>query len=433
MSDSLPAKIGKYPVTGALGQGATSRVYRAEDPFSGKSVAIKVIVRDATADEEQRRQIQSAFLNEAALAGKLNHPHIAAIYDAVNDGDLSYLVMEYVEGGTLAQHCAFDALLGVERVVEFVFMAGLALAYAQQQGVIHCDIKPGNLLLAGDSKIKVSDFGSAYYTAASHTYLTGIGSPAYMSPEQVNDRRLNHQTDIYSLGVVLYQLLTGRLPFQGSSRESLVYQIVNIDPAPPSSHRPEISTELDRIVLRALAKDRDQRYAEWNDFSQDLVRLFDHLSIPDQDPSDAERFIVLRQLPLFNSFGDIEIWESLRIGQWHRLPVGEVVLGEGDVADGFFILTEGELLVSREGYALDRLKPGQFFGDILYFEQNATRRSTSISATTPVELLEIKAGALARASAACQTQYNQTFLRILVKRIERIQERLAGVSRIDVS
>lgn len=432
MNDLLPAKIGKYPVTGALGHGATSRVYRADDPFSGKSVAIKVIVRDATADEEQRQQIQSAFLNEAALAGKLNHPHIAAIYDAVNDGDLSYLVMEYVEGGTLAQHCAFDALLSVERVVEFVFMAGLALAYAQQQGVIHCDIKPGNLLLAGESKIKVSDFGSAYYTAATHTYLTGIGSPAYMSPEQVNDRRLNHQTDIYSLGVVLYQLLTGRLPFQGSSRESLVYQIINIDPAPPSSHRPEVSPQLDRIVLRALAKDRDQRYAEWSDFSQDLARLFDHLTIPDQDPSDTERFIVLRQLPLFKSFGDIEIWESLRVGQWHRLPAGDVVLGEGDVADGFFILTAGELLVSREGYALDRLKPGQFFGDILYFEQSGTRRTTCISATTPVELLEIKASALARASAACQTQYNQTFLRILVKRIERIQERLAGVTRVEI-
>ena len=425
MSDPLPERIGKYPVVRALGCGATSHVYLAEDPFSGQQVAIKVIQRDPAANAELRRRIHSAFLNEATLTGKLNHPHIAAIHDAVNESDHSYLVMEYVAGGTLEQHCGIDALLPVERVVELVFKASLALAYAQQHGVIHCDIKPGNLLLSGPTGLKISDFGAAQYSAAEHTYLTGIGSPAYMSPEQVADKRLNHQTDIYSLGVVLYQLLTGKLPLHGSTRESLMYQILNIKPPPPSAHRAELSVRLDRIVLRALAKSREARYAEWRDFARELAQLFEHLSLPDQDLSDVERFSALRMLPMFRDFGDVEIWETLRIGQWHRIPAGTAVLREGDPGDGFFILAAGEVEVSRAGHALERLMPGHCFGEILYFESSSARRTTTMTATTPLVLMEIKARMLARASPACQTQFNQSFLRVLVKRIERLQQRVA--------
>lgn len=426
MSDSPPRRIGKYPVTRPLGRGATSRVYLAKDPFSGRTVAIKVIQRDSMADTDLRRRFHSLFLNEAALAGKLNHPHIVSILDAVNDGDQSYIVMEYVQGRTLEHHCDFDSLLPIERVVELVFKASLALAYAQQQGVIHCDIKPGNLLLSDAMELKISDFGAALYASAEHTYLTGVGSPAYMSPEQVEDKRLNHQTDIYSLGVVLYQLLTGKLPFQATTRESLLYQILEVDPLPPSVHRPGVPEGLDAIVLRALAKGREERYAEWRDFAGDLERLFTHLHIPDQDRSDAERFSALRQLPFFRGFGDVEIWETLRIGQWHRLPEAAIVVREGDAGDGFFVLAAGEVLVSRAGSPLESLLPGHCFGEILYFEGGSMRRTTTISATTGVVLLEIKAGSLARASPACQVQYNQAFLRILVKRIERLQKDLVA-------
>jgi serine/threonine protein kinase len=421
MSDTLPDRIGKYPVIRALGSGGTSRVYLAEDPFGGRQVAIKVIQRESDDDSEVRRRVHRAYLTEAALAGKLNHPHIVAIYDAVNEADQSYIVMEYVSGGTLEQYCNFDALLPIERVVTLVFKASLALAYAQQQGVIHCDIKPGNLLLGEDSSLKISDFGAAHYMAAEHTFLSGVGSPTYMSPEQVEEKRLNHQTDIYSLGVVLYHLLTGKRPFQGTTRESLLYQIVHLDPQPPSLHRPEIPAALDAIVMRALAKSREERYAEWRDFANELAQLFRHLRVPDQDLSDTEKFSTLRQLPFFRGFGDIEIWETLRISQWHRIPAGATVIREGDAGDGFFILTEGELFVSRAGVALDKLMPG-------HFEAGSMPRTTTILSTTSVVLMEIKSGALARASAACQVQYYQSFLRILTNRIERFEQRVAVTS-----
>ena len=419
MNEPVPAKIGKYPVIRLIGLGATSRVYLAEDRFSGKQVAIKLVQRDPAASDEVRRQIQGAFLNEAALAGKLQHPHIVEIHDAVNDGDLSYIVMEYVGGGTLERHCSFDALLPVDRVVDLAFMASLALSYAQRQGVIHCDIKPANLLLTSEAQLKISDFGAAQYADASHTYLTGVGSPLYMSPEQVADKRLNHQTDIYSLGAVMYQLLTGKPPFHGSSHESLLYQIASIDPPPPTLHRPDLPPDIERIVQRALAKGREERYAEWRDFAADLESLFEHLTLPDQDLSEAERFSVLRQLPLFQAFGDVEIWETLRIGLWHGLRAGATVTREGETCVGFYIIAAGEVLVSRNGQALDKLGAGQFFGDVLYFEGSGNARNTTVTAATPVVLLEIKAESLRRASAACQVQYNQALLRMLAKRLER--------------
>lgn len=425
MNDILPEKIGKYPIVRALGSGATSRVYLAKDPFTKREVAIKAVKGESGDDTELGRRIHRAYLTEAALAGKLNHPHVVAIYDAVNDPDLSYIVMEYVPGGTLEQYCRFDTLLPVEQLVTLVFKASLALAYAQQQGIIHCDIKPGNLLLAAGNEIKISDFGAAHYLAAEHTYLSGVGSPTYMSPEQVHDKRLNHQTDIYSLGVVLYHLLTGKRPFQGTNRESLLYQIVHLEPQPPSLHRPSIPPALDAIVMRALAKSREVRYSEWREFAHDLAQVFHHLQIPDQDVSDAEKFSTLRQLPFFGGFGDVEIWETLRISRWHRISSGTTIVREGTADDGFFILLAGQLAVSRGGATLDTLEHGHCFGKILYFEEGSAPRSTSIRAMENAVLMEIKAGALARASAACQVQYYQSFLRILMNRIDRFEHRAA--------
>src|SRR5262249_51554636 len=151
-----------------------------------------------------------------------------------------------------------------------------------------------NLLLTPEGQLKITDLGAAQYSEASHTYFTGVGSPLYMSPEQVSDKRLNHQTDIYSLGAVMYQLLTAKPPFTGSSHESLLYQIVSIEPPRPTLHRADLPPELERIVLRALSKNREERYPDWRAFATDLGGLFGNLNLPDQDASEGERFSVLR-------------------------------------------------------------------------------------------------------------------------------------------
>ena len=207
-------RIGKYEVQGKLGEGATSTVYLAHDPFSDRQVAVKVIFPEVLKDREQGRQYRHLLMNEASLAGKLIHPHIVQIFDAVLDDDESYIVMEYVAGGTLEQFCQPDNLLPLNRLAEMIFKCTRALEYAYRQGITHRDIKPANILLTGTGggDIKISDFGAALQTRdQTQTQVSGVGSPAYMSPQQVREMPLTHQTDIYSLGVVMYQLLTGRL------------------------------------------------------------------------------------------------------------------------------------------------------------------------------------------------------------------------------
>ena len=303
MTSPLPDKIGKYPISRELGRGATSVVYLARDPFANRDVAIKVVHNQSPADTDLARRFRKVFLNEAALVGKLFHPHILAIYDAVSEQELSYIVMEYVDGNTLEHYCDLAHLLPVSKVVEIVFKCSLALAFAQRHGVIHCDIKPANILISGDTDIKISDFGAALYEDAEHTHLKGVGSPAYMSPEQVQDKELDFRTDIYSLGVLMYQMLTGKLPFRASSKASLLYQVVNIPPVPPSTFRRDIPSDLDRAVLHCLEKNPAARYRAWGDFSRELTHSYRSLEVPTdttlghREVQHAEEPVLLQGIP----------------------------------------------------------------------------------------------------------------------------------------
>ncbi len=322
MSDPLPDKIGKYPITREIGRGATSVVYLGRDPFANREVAIKLVRDQSPGDTDLRRRFHKVFLNEAALVGKLFHPHILAIYDAVSEPDLSYIVMEYVDGRTLEHYCDVANLLPVSKVVEIVFKCSLALAFAQRHGVIHCDIKPANILISGETDIKISDFGAALYDAAEHTHLKGVGSPAYMSPEQVQDKELDFHTDIYSLGALMYQMLTGKLPFRASSKASLLYQVVNIPPVPPSTFRRDIPADLDRVAMRCLEKSPEARYPTWSDFSRELTYSYRSLEVPTDAVSDTEKFSTLKTLSFFREFRDQELWEVVRIASWRKLLPG---------------------------------------------------------------------------------------------------------------
>ena len=426
MKDAIPTKIGKYPVSREIGHGATSRVFLGRDPFAKRDVAIKLVSNESGAGTDLRRRFRKVFMNEASLVGKLIHPHIMAIYDADVADDYSYIVMEYVDGPTLEQYSTVANLLPVERVVEIVFKCSLALEFAHRRGVIHRDIKPANILISAQSDIKISDFGVALQAEAEHTHLQGVGSPSYMSPEQVQDKELSHQTDIYSLGVVMYQLLTGKLPFIAATKASLLYQIINIEPLPPSTHRTDISPDLDRVVLRALNKDVKNRYQTWGDFSRDLTQTYRHLELPPESISDTEKFNAIRALPFFRDFRDVEIWETVRIASFKRIQPGKTVIREGDVGESFYIIASGEALVAKSGNQLDTLRAGDCFGEILYFEDTRARRITTISSATRLALIEIKAAALQKATDACQKQFNQAFLRILIDRLTWANSRLSA-------
>jgi serine/threonine protein kinase len=419
-------KIGKYEIVREIGKGATSVVYEAVDPFQERNVAIKVVHSEALGNKDHGRRYRKLFLTEASLAGKLAHPHIVAIYDAVADDEASYIVMEYVDGTTLEQYARVDSLLPVQRIVEIIFKCARALDYAARHGVIHRDIKPANILLSGESEIKISDFGAALTGATDSTQVTGIGSPAYMSPEQVREQQLTHQTDIYSLGVVMYQLLAGRLPFQGANNYSTIYQIINIEPAPPSQYRAELPPQIDAIVMRALQKDTSERYQAWEEFTHDLVtalggtRQKSAVGMP-----ESEKFDTLRNLAFFRRFTDVELWEVLRLSVWHNYPRDTVLIQEGDVGSSFFILASGEVSVSKQQKLLNVLKSGECFGEMAYLGKQRFQRTASVVPTMESVVVEIRAETLSQASEICRHHFQGAFLELLVDRLARANLRLS--------
>ena len=426
MRSPLPERIGKYPVLREIGTGATSKVYLARDPFAGRDVAIKVFLFDKHADEHEERMMHKAFVAEASLAGKLNHPHIVDIFDAVVEPDRSYLVMEYVAGATLEAHVEPSTLLPAGKVVEIVFKCVRALEYACRHGVIHRDIKPGNILLSESGETKVGDFGASFQQKLlDTTQISVVGSPAYMSPEQIRMEPLTHQTDIYSLGVTMYRLLTGRLPFIASTQAALTYAILNTEPQRPVKLRPELPGLLDAVVMKAIQKDLAVRYASWLDFGRDLSQAFAALRQASGAVSDSERFNKLRESPFFEDFNDVALWELVRIGTWKSIGAGSAVMREGEVGDALYFLAEGEVDVSLSGKVLATMRAGRCFGEMLYFAVQGQRRTTTITARSDITVLEVKAEAMRAASDACQAALNKACMRVLVERLADSNQRLA--------
>jgi serine/threonine protein kinase len=418
-------KIGKYEIIRQLGKGATSVVYEALDPFVNRHVAMKVVFPEALGDKDHGRRYRKLYVTEASLAGKLSHPHIVSIFDAVADDEASYIVMEYVDGTTLEQYSRPEHLLPINKVIEIVFKCTKALDYAAKQGVIHRDIKPANIMLSGENDIKITDFGAAITGATETTQITGIGSPAYMSPEQVKEQQLTHQTDIFSLGVVLYQLLTGKLPFQANNNYGMIYQIINAEAPAPSALRPEVPPHLDAIVKRALQKETADRYQSWEEIAHELVAVFGNLQKPEKSIPDSEKFNALRKITFFRNFADVELWEVLRITAWHKYSPGHVLIKEGDIGKSFFILAAGEVKVTKQGKLLNVLRGGDCFGEMAYLGKQKFRRTASVTSSTDITVIEIKSESLTQASEMCRHNFNGAFLEILVDRLSMANTRLS--------
>ena len=424
-------QIGKYQIVRELGRGATGKVYLAEDSFANRRVAIKVAFPEALKNSEDGAFYRNMFLNEAALAGKLSHPHIVQIFDAVVEESCSYIVMEYVEGGTLEKFCKPDALLSQRDVAEIIFKCVRALAFANTLGLTHRDIKPGNILHNDGTEIKIADFGAAIDRVSDKTIIANVGSPAFMAPELVTgSAQATHVTDIYALGVVMYYMLAARLPFTGANTMSVIYQIVNTEPDPPSKHREGISEELDGIVMKAIAKNPAQRFATWDEFGAALAEIWkkEHKAEEKRGQSDTERFSMLRTLPFFHEFPENELWEVLKISKWARFKPDTILIKEGDVGDSFFILAGGYVRVTRGKRTLNVLSAGDCFGEMSYLSQNGTHRSATVTSTSDAVILKIRAEDLRSASLMCRRLFDERFLGTLVQRLELANQQLAVMS-----
>ena len=422
------AEIGieKYQIARELGRGATSIVYLAHDTFNDREVAIKVFKPEILSDPEHGNTYRKLIANEAALAGRLNHPHIVGIYDAALGRDEGYIVMEYVQGETLEKYCHVEHLLPVDKVIEIVFKCALALDFASRNGIIHRDIKPANIMLCQDGAVKIADFGAAILAKNDETQLTGVGSPSYMSPEQVRNDTLSYQTDIYSLGVVMYKLLTGRLPFEADTNYGLTQKILNEDAPSIRTHRPALSARLADIVTKALRRNTPERHANWREFTEDLSTIAE-LDLPQEADSETQRFNMLKALPFFQDFSEIELWEVLRISIWGRVPAGTFLVDEGTTGNFFFVIADGNVGVVKGNKKLSTLGKGHCFGEMCYIRQGALTRTATIVADTPVTLFKIRADSLHKASENCQLRFNRSFMNILVDRLAKATTELAHV------
>ena len=425
----MPETIGKYEVISKLGEGATSEVFLCRDPFNNRQVAIKVVYEDKLTATSGGKLTRKLFITEASLAGKLQHPHVVQIHDAAVTDNMSYIVMEYVDGGTLEKFCHPENLLPIDKVVEIIFKCTRALDFANRLGITHRDIKPANILTTGATEIKISDFGAALLESSTQTQVSGIGSPAYMSPEQIKEHPLNHQTDIYSLGVVMYQLLTGHLPFQASNNFSMMYQIANVEPPLPSSYRREIPLSVDKIVRKAMHKEQERRYANWGEFSFDLAETFksEQLANRNDEVADSEKFNILRSMPFFSEFSDAELWEVLRISAWENLSANTSIMQDGDPGDFFCILASGEVKVTKRKKLLNLLTPGECFGEMAYLSRTGNERTADVATIADSRIIKIRTADLDNASDICRHRFDRAFMGILVERLMLANTRLTSI------
>jgi eukaryotic-like serine/threonine-protein kinase len=263
-------QLGRYEILAELGQGSMGVVYKARDPALDRVVAIKTINLNLPKDE--LAEYEARFYQEARAAGGLNHPNIVTIYDIGKSDRVAYMAMEFLEGEELRAILTAGQPLPIIQALDVALQVAEGLHYAHGRHIVHRDIKPANIMVVGDGLVKITDFGIARMRTNEVKTMTGmiLGSPKYMSPEQVAGKRADHRADLFSLGVVLYEMVTGQTPFQGDSIHGIMYQILNSTPPAPSQRNPDLPEIVDLIVAKALNKNMEERYQSARDLVKDL-------------------------------------------------------------------------------------------------------------------------------------------------------------------
>ena len=269
--------LGRYEIIDELGQGAMGIVYKAKDPLIDRTLAIKTISLNLAIDEKD--EYEARFYQEAKAAGRLSHPNIVTVYDVGKSGDVAYIAMEFLQGRELRDILNEGEPLPISQILDIVIQVALGLSYAHEHGIVHRDVKPSNIMVIRDGQVKITDFGIARMTSSTVQTQTGVvlGSPKYMSPEQVLGKSIDQRSDIFSLGVMLYEMLTSQPPFVGDTVNAVMYQTMNTVPPPPSTLNPEVPAMLNFIITKALAKKLDDRYQNIKEFASDLRACRDAL------------------------------------------------------------------------------------------------------------------------------------------------------------
>jgi len=436
---ALPSRIGKYRVLSRLGEGATSEVFLAHDDFNDRQVAIKRVREASLGDGLESRYRAHFFAAEAALAGKLQHPNVVQIYDAVEDAAAPYLVMEYVPGVTLRRFCRADSLLPLSQIVEIGFKCAMALGYVFRQGLIHRDVKPANILATMNkdvvANVKLSDFGSVLDTLSERTQVFRVGSLAYMSPEQLDGSVLDARADMFALAAVLYHLVAGRPPFDASHQAALMHQICNLAPPSLVPLRDGVPARMDEILQRAMSKSPADRYASWDEFALEWSSLVANQEVPRgplQEVLDSERFNLLRSLEFFAGFGDVELWEVVHRAHWQRHGYGAALYRKGEAGNTFHIIAQGRVDIYRDGDRVAQLGAGTSVGEMAYLAPSEEMRihAADVIVSDAATTVSFTPHALECLSPGTRHLFDGAFIKVLVRRLHAAHESLAHPRRI---
>jgi len=427
----IPERIGKYKIIKEIGRGATAVVYLAETPDYPEPVALKHVRFDDKARDEAKwnRRLIKLLKAERVVSGRLDHPNIIRIHDASIEPDQAYVVMEYFPGGSLERYCSFQNLLPIHRTIGIVFKCCMALDHAYRQGIVHRDIKPANILVDEQDNVKITDFGLALNINkkldTDSTFIMGVGSPAYMSPEQIKGYPLNQKTDLYSLGVLLFHMLTGRLPFRASNPAQLVYKIINADPPSVSQLNPDVPEQMDAVIRKALEKDLYSRYRNGAEFAKDLAAVRYQILDEGHVHHDAERFARLRKLAFFTEFEDVDLWEVMRICAWRKVGSDLGLMREGDMDQRFGIVLEGKVELSIEGRRVLEVGPGEVFGEQAWLDQLEHRQLLSAVSLDELSYLEVNPAALALASEEVLERFRRQLGTVAARRLAAVSRQAA--------
>jgi eukaryotic-like serine/threonine-protein kinase len=411
------ATVGRYEIIGKLGQGSMGMVFLGRDPYINRHVGIKISRPAADVIGEKADKYREKFFLEAQSAGRLVHPGIVAIYDAGMYKDFCYITMEYVDGPSLQKYCARDKLFPVSRVVEIIFAVCHALDFAHKQGVVHRDIKPSNILIGRAGEAKITDFGIAQVKTEQTSSKGIIGSPSYMSPEQVKESPVDDKSDIFSLGCVLYEMLTGEKAFSGENYFSVMYKITNEEPSPIPEIRPEVPEILWKITKKALSKSPAERYQSCLDFAYDLkvaLRGFKGGARADKIDTIVD---YVHGVPFFANFSKEQVREILNVSNIIKVRRGKVLMSEGEIDDTFYIILSGKVAVDKGSRTIAFLTRGECFGEMSYL--SGQLRAATVAAETDCILMKISGTLLDKAPDTIQVLFLRNFALTLIQRLSR--------------
>ena len=423
---AIPKKISRYRIDKMVGHGCMGIVYKGYDPYIKRTVAIKVTHQDNTFTESQIQRYREHFFTEAQAAGGLIHGNIVMIYDVGLDGDNCYIAMEYVEGKDLSAYCTKGKLLPLDKIITITGKICEALDFAHQRGVIHRDIKPANIMISREASVKIADFGVAQVAVTEVVHNDGItGSLEYMAPEVLQEGRATKQSDIYSLGVTLYELLTGEQPFRHEFMSGIVSTVINHRPRPIRELNPEVPENVSAVIMNAMEKKPENRFQESMEFLFFLKNALKEARMSEPAETDDERIRYMRALRFFKGFNDDNLQEVLTIGTWYHFGAGKVIVRENETDNNFYIVILGQVHVQQGKELIAVIDRGSCFGEMAALTKQ--RRTATIVASRDCVVLRIEGDALNYVPKELQILFYKQFVKTLVNRLESTDERLKHV------